>query len=200
ISSSNSTVSDDLIKELKLSAEEIKLTKKKVIPEVAQKVVEMLQPSPLKLAQLFSESRDDGSNLYQKTEQPIHYEVFQEMAVLGSRLPNLVDIADTIEKERTNKVMKLGYQYQSHPVVNIIMTELSKRIKKGDFKSKLHCYEDITGLMNKWIAKLSQSRSIIALLKEYPSSYISVDDQGKASFVDGGSINFLKYYCHVKVL
>ena len=200
ISSSNSTVSDDLIKELKLSAEEIKLTKKKIIPEVAQKVVEMLQPSPLKLAQLFSESRDEGSNLYQKAEQPIHYEVFQEMAALGSRLPNLVDIVDTIEKERTNKVMKLGYQYQSHPVVNIIMTELSKRIKKGDFKSKLHCYEDITGLMNKWIAKLSQSRSIIALLKEYPSSYISVDDQGKASFVDGGSINFLKYYCHVKVL
>lgn len=199
ISSSDKTVSEDLIKELQVSAEEIKLTKKKVIPKVTEKVVEMLQACG-QLGQLLSHSREEGFNPFQKIEQPIHYEVFQEMVTLSPRLPNLVDMADAIEKERTNKVMKLGYQYQSHPVVNIIMTELSKRIKKGDFKSKLHCYEDITGLMNKWIAKLSQSRSITALLKEYPSSYISVDDQGKASFVDGGSINFLKYYCHVKVL
>lgn len=199
ISSSDRTVSEDLIKELQVSAEEIKLTKKKVIPKVTQKVVEMLQACG-QLGQLLSDSREEGFNPFQKIEQPVHYEVFQEMVTLSPRLPNLVDMADTIEKERTNKVMKLGYQYQNHPVVRMIMSELSKCIKKEDFKNTLHSYESITALMNKWVAKVSQSRSISALLKEHPLSYLSVDDQGQVAFVEGGSINFLKRYVHVRVL
>ena len=80
------------------------------------------------------------------------------------------------------------------------MSELSKCIKKEDFKNTLHSYESITALMNKWVAKVSQSRSISALLKEHPLSYLSVDDQGQVAFVEGGSINFLKRYVHVRVL
>lgn len=200
IVSSDSTVGDDLMTELKMSEEEIKLTKKKVIPEVAQKVVEMLQPRSMKLRQLLTESHEEESNPFQKIDQPMHYEVFQEMRALCPRLDNLVDIVDAIQTERTNKVLKLGYQYQTHPIVKVIMSELSKSIKKDSFKKTLHTYASITALMNKWVSKVSQSRSITALLKEHPLSYLSVDDQGQVSFVDGGSINFLKRYSCVKVL
>ena len=200
ILNSQNVVTEDIINEFEASKNEIKLTRKQVIPQVAKRVVDMLRPKTTQLKQLFTECEIDGFNPFQKTEQPLHFEVFQEVVVLGSRLNNLADIVDTIQTDRTNRVLKLGYQYQSHPVVNIIMGELSKRIKKTDFMNVLHSYESITTFMNKWVMKISRSQSIVALLKEHPLSYLSVNQEGKVAFVEGGSINFLKRYSRVKVL
>ncbi|ENV73254.1 hypothetical protein F946_01144 [Acinetobacter johnsonii ANC 3681] len=200
ISNSKSVVTEDIVNEFEASKDEIKLSRKQVIPQVAKRVVNMLQPKTTKLKQLFTECEVDRLNPFKKAEQPLHFEIFQEMVILSSRLNNLADIVDTIQTDRTNKVLKLGYQYQSHPIVNIIMGELSKRIRKTDFMNVLHSYESITTLMNKWIMKISRSQSIIALLKEHPLAYLSVNQEGKVAFVEGGSINFLKRYSRVKVL
>ena len=196
---SQDVLDSELLANLELCAEEMKQMKQKVIPEVIADVIDRVQTNSYTLISYLQENVKDGINLYDKSEEPVHYEIFEQMGKLSDRLGNIVDIADAIQKNRINSVMAIGFQYKMHPLVKSVMKGLEQWLPKNEWGKNWYGYAEITKLMNSWLKLLAKNRSVVALLEEHPLEDVCVNEQKQLVFTDGGSIRFLKQYANVQV-
>ncbi|WP_151765390.1 DEAD/DEAH box helicase [Acinetobacter soli] len=197
---SKDKLSTDLASELEACADELRKTQKQVIPEIMADMIEKVESNSDTLITFLKSHNTQGINLYDKAEKPVHYEVFIKMGKLSEQLGNMVDISDAVANDRINDVARLSYHYKLHPIVHSLMVNLSKKIPKANYGHHKYTYAELTELMNEWLKLSSANRSIIALLNEYPLPYIEISPMNELVFNAGGSIRFLKKYCHVQVL
>ena len=165
---SQDVLDNELLANLELCAEEMKQMKQKVIPEVIADVIDRVQTNSDTLISYLQENVKDGINLYDKSEEPVHYEIFEQMGKLSDRLGNIVDIADAIQKNRINSVMTIGFQYKMHPLVKSVMKGLEQWLPKNNREENWYGYAEITELMNRWLKLLAKTGLLLLSLKSTP--------------------------------
>lgn len=196
----SSTVSEQLIAQFKQSKEELHQAKIKAVDQVKVDIInEINDAASFPIQRHLDQYHSDQSNPYDNIVMEAHHQVFDEMIKLRSTLTNLEDMGDAIKNERVSKVLSISHQYQYHPIVKPIMTELAKAFKDPEFLDARHSYTDITKKMNRWLAKIDKNLPIAKLLKEHPLNHIENNGHDSVRFSEGGSILFLKRYSHIKI-
>lgn len=136
---------------------------------------------------------------YLKEESSIEFGLYFQMAEISVYIGNMHDILAILRTECYSSVKKVGYEYQNHPIIKVLMDQIAKHIFINGQASKTYGVKALEKLIDQWLRKLDKDETAKLALGIKSHKYFELNQMNRIVIKPKQAVNFVKKYCHVRI-